>query len=77
MGLKKNYFKGLQSGVNHSPLKMHHNGLDKKKVKVEDERNVVVQDNLQLGTPKFNSLKTFKAQEDVKSFLDNQKRTRF
>ena len=74
MGLKKNYFKGLQSGVNHSPLKMHHNGLDKKKVKVEDERNVVVQDNLQLGTPKFNSLKTFKAQEDVKSFLDNQKR---
>jgi hypothetical protein len=45
MGLKKNYFKGLQNGVNHSPLKMHHNKLDKKKVKVEDERNVVAQDN--------------------------------
>ena len=51
MGLKKNFFKGLQSGVNHSPLKFHDgtkglHGLDKKKVKVEDKRNVVAQDNL-------------------------------
>ena len=24
MALKKNFFKGLQGGVNHSPIKMHH-----------------------------------------------------
>ncbi len=23
MALKKNFFKGLQGGVNHSPIKMH------------------------------------------------------
>jgi hypothetical protein len=56
MALKKNFFKGLQSGVNHSPLKFHDgteglHGLDKKKVKVEDERNVVAQDNLRTNRP--------------------------
>lgn len=52
MGLKKNYFKGLQGGVNHSPLKMHDgtlnpkthpNGFFSKKI---DPVREVAQDNL-------------------------------
>lgn len=52
MGLKKNYFKGLQGGVNHSPLKMHDgtlnpkthpNGFFSKKINPVRE---VAQDNL-------------------------------
>lgn len=52
MGLKKNFFKGLQGGVNHSPLKMHDGTLNRKthpngffSKKIDPVREVA-QDNL-------------------------------
>jgi len=91
MALKKNFFKRLQGGVHHSPLKSHEGGpphskedfiglLNHKRATeapVTDERvgNIgTKQDNTGINSPKFNSLKTPKAQDDIKNFLDNQKR---
>ena len=58
MGLKKNFFKRLQGGVNHSPLKFHDgtkglHGLDKKKVNIDPENivNEVAQDRLTTNRP--------------------------
>ncbi len=58
MGLKKNFFKRLQGGVNHSPLKFHDgtkgmHGLDKKKVNIDPEKivNEVAQEKLTTNRP--------------------------
>ena len=80
MGLKKNFFKRLQGGVNHSPLKFHDgtkgmHGLDKKKVNIDPKKIVkeVAQDKLRVNN-NFSNIKNFKTKQDIKSALDNEKR---
>lgn len=84
MGLKKNFFKRLQGGVNYSPLKMHDgtlsakthpNGFFSKKIDPEKIVNEVAQDKLKVKN-NFNVEKNFKTEQDEKSALDNKKRNK-
>jgi len=79
MAFKKNYFKGLQGGVNHSPLRMHDGTLNPKthpngffSKKIDPEREVA-KDKLKVNN-NFNINKNFKTEQDRKSALDNEKR---
>jgi hypothetical protein len=70
MGLKKNFFKGLQGGVNHSPLRMHdgkphskkdfkgllaHKLANKEPVVNERLQNKNISDNLAVNNFKVNN----------------------
>ena len=51
MGLKKGYFKGLQNGVNNSPIRKDRNGVDKKK-SIVDPRNTYTTEEIQSLDPR-------------------------